>query len=413
MSASEAVPSSTPPPRLPWWRHPGWLAVVAYVLLVLIVNLFLGRSTDVPSPGMQQVTVIPSVVDTVSALPPVTMAYQRFGTSGRPVLLILHDDRHAAEALLPLARALSDSLDVVVPTLPGFGASKPSPVNYSLRTQSRYVRSFVEALDLAPVHVLGYGTGTALALTWYAADTTAFRSLTMLEGIGAQEYYLLGDHRLNTMLYGLQASVAWLVRYATPHAGMIEQSPLRRATVKAGQDLDLRPIRSILTSFAPPALIMHGREDQRITLAAAEEHHRLVPQSHLIPFSGDDTEARAPDAARVASIVQFVGNVEAGRATTREAASSMRTEAASQPFDASQRLPATGWTYVTLMLLLGLMTFVSEDLACIGAGLLVARGTLPYRHGLCKHLYYRCALILIGEMAGATLFAKAYASLAL
>jgi len=46
-------------------------------------------------------------------------------------------------------------------------------------------------------------------------------------------------------------------------------------------DSDQRPLRSVLRNFRGPMLIIHGTRDPLVPIAAANEHHLLVPQSEL------------------------------------------------------------------------------------------------------------------------------------
>ena len=51
-------------------------------------------------------------------------------------------------------------------------------------------------------------------------------------------------------------------------------------------------------------------------------------------------------------------------------------------FDPSSVPPITGFAFFLTLLLIVAATFVSEDLTCIGAGLLIARGSLPWTAGV-------------------------------
>ncbi len=66
----------------------------------------------------------------------------------------------------------------------------------------------------------------------------------------------------------------------------------------------------------------------------------------------------------------------------REAAPPDRVAAANRPFDPSSIPPVVGVALGVLLLLIAAATFVSEDLACIATGLMVARGTIGFGPGL-------------------------------
>jgi membrane protein DedA with SNARE-associated domain len=94
-------------------------------------------------------------------------------------------------------------------------------------------------------------------------------------------------------------------------------------------------------------------------------------------------------------IIDFLQSVERGEAASRETADPHRLEMARLPFDASNLPAAAGLALVVLMLLLAVATFVSEDLASIGTGLLVAQGRIGFFAGAAA-----CIVgIVLGDLA--------------
>jgi membrane protein DedA with SNARE-associated domain len=111
---------------------------------------------------------------------------------------------------------------------------------------------------------------------------------------------------------------------------------------------------------------------------AAVEHARLVPQaelqlvdtSHFMVFQDPQIVASA--------LLPFWARVEAGSAVTRATADAARITASQQPLDVT-RLPQTvGIAAFATAALLAVSTFVSEDLASISAGVLVAQGRIDF-----------------------------------
>ena len=89
------------------------------------------------------------------------------------------------------------------------------------------------------------------------------------------------------------------------------------------------------------------------------------------------------EAERIAPpIAAFLDRVEAGTATVRATADPARSAAAAVPFDPLAAPPISGFALVITLLLIVAATFVSEDLTCIGTGLLIARGSLPWTAGV-------------------------------
>jgi membrane protein DedA with SNARE-associated domain len=125
-------------------------------------------------------------------------------------------------------------------------------------------------------------------------------------------------------------------------------------------------------------LIVHGTIDPLVPVQAAREHARLVPQSELV-VTPDSHFMVFLNGRQVADTIgAFLGRVDRGEATTRASAGAVRVAAAAAPFD-PRALPAlSGLPWLLVLGLVALATFLSEDLTCIGAGLLVAAGRLGF-----------------------------------
>jgi membrane protein DedA with SNARE-associated domain len=77
----------------------------------------------------------------------------------------------------------------------------------------------------------------------------------------------------------------------------------------------------------------------------------------------------------------FIARADRGLATTRTTADPARIEKAAQPFDRNDIDQAAGIALVVMVLAIALGTLISEDLACIAAGLLAAQGIISYTTG--------------------------------
>jgi membrane protein DedA with SNARE-associated domain len=160
-------------------------------------------------------------------------------------------------------------------------------------------------------------------------------------------------------------------------------------------DSDQRPLRRILQGVEVPTLIVHGRTDPLVPLTAAEEHHRLIPQSDLVLFGASHFMVFRAPPSLVEVLSRFLLAADGGRAPGRAQATPERRRQAALPYDPSSFPPVDGFALWVLCLLLALATLVSEDLTCIGAGLLVSHGRLDFLPAVVA-----CALgILIGDLA--------------
>lgn len=309
---------------------------------------------------------------------PIRVAYREWRPAGddAPWVLLLHGSPGSSGAFVHLGPALAERYRVVAPDLPGFGRSERRVPDYSIRAHAAYAIALLDRLGAGSVHVVGFSMGGGVALELTARNPGRVRSLTLLSSIGVVELELLGRHRLNHAIHGVQLVALWLLHEAVPHFGLLDGFPLDVAYARNFFDTDQRPLRRLLEKWDRPALIVHGARDFLVPVEAADEHHRLMPQSELARLDSDHFMVFRRDSGLGETIGGFLDRVEAGKAVERSSARPERIAAAARPFDPSVVPRATGVTLLVLVMLLAVATLVSEDLTCIAAGLLVAQGRI-------------------------------------
>ena len=310
----------------------------------------------------------------------IRVAYDRAGPDdpAAPVIVLLHGSPGGKRDFETVVPRLAKTYRVIVPDLPGFGDSEHDIPDYSFRAHARYVLELLDALGIDDAHVVGFSMGGGVALTMADLAPKRVRSLTMLSSIGVQEMELLGDYGLNHAVHGAQLAGLWGLRELTPHFGWLDDAMLGVPYARNFYDSDQRPLRGILARWTGPMLIIHGTKDPLVPIQAAREHARLVPQSELLvtPESHFMVFAEGPKIAD--TIAAFLGRVDRGEATTRDQAGAVRVAAAAAAFDPRALPKLSGLPWILVLGLVALATFVSEDLTCIGAGLLVATGRLGF-----------------------------------
>ncbi len=395
--------------RIPWGR-----VVVALLAVVLFASWMVraGRPPERALRGGQSAIEIPAPTAGGATRGTLRLAYvdQLLSDRGTPVLL-LHGSPGDGRDFTGVVPGLEHGRRVIVPDLPGFGASSRDVPDYSIRAHARAAIALLEALEIERVHVVGFsmGSGVAIELAGLAPERVA--SVTLVAGIGVVEHELLGEHHVNRALHGLQLAGLWTLREFVPHFGALDDAFIGVPYARSFYDTDQRPLRSLLGAIDAPALIVHGREDFLVPLEAAREHHRLLPQSELVLFD-DGHFAVFTDGARVsAPIDAFLERVDRGEGMTRGQAPPARRAAAAEPFDRSSIAEARGVALLVLAVLLVLATLVSEDLACVAGGLLVASGRMGFVEatGACLFgiVVGDVALFLAGRALGRAALARA------
>jgi len=282
-----------------------------------------------------------------------------------PVVLALHGSPVATSAIEGLVNELASSRRVIAPDLPGFGRSPSWSGGYSIESHARAIASFLSSLGIEKCHVLGYSMGGGVALELTQMKPSTVESLVLASSIGLQEYELLGDYSLNHAIHGSQLFAIWAASWLLPDFGFLERQPLNINYAKNFYETDQRRLREPIESWEKPVLVLHGDADFLVPVEAAKEHARLMPQSEIVeyPGGGHMLAIYSPE-VMATDIGLFLSSVEVGRARNRDGLPVVGHAVSSQ---------RSQWG---LGGLLAFATFASEDLACIGGGLIASRGTI-------------------------------------
>lgn len=326
----------------------------------------------------------------------VETGYGDRGPADAPALLLLHGSPGRRGNFDALLKALPSDLRVLSLDMPGVLHTSASAPDVSIRAHARATLSFLDQRGVERAHVLGFSMGGGVALEMQSIAPDRVQSIVFLAAIGVQELELFGNYELNHAVHGLQLAAMHAVRLLFPHFGAFDHTSLNLGYGRNFFDTDQRPLRGMLEDLEIPMWIVHGERDFLVPYAAAVEHRRLVPhaeftglpdRSHFLPWSWTEPLA--------AGLSDFVKRVEAGEAPTRASATPERLAAAAEPWDPASAPPYAGVMMGVMLLLLAASTLVSEDLACIGAGLLVSQGRLAFIPATLA-----CFLgILIGDLA--------------
>ncbi len=317
---------------------------------------------------------------TVGAAPGVRVATIDAGPRDgvRPAVVLLHGSPGDNSELRAIARRLAVSHRVIAPDLPGFGGSTRVVSDYSVRAHAAWMMQVLDSLDVPRAHVVGFSMGGGVALEMASGFPDRIASITLLSAIGVQEYELLGDYLLNHALHGVQLGALWLLREGVPHFGRWDDGFITVEYARNFYDTDQRPLRAILAAWPGPMLILQGDQDLLVPPAIAAEHGRIVPQSRVELLPGDHFMAFTRAGEMAGRIGAFLGTVESGTAPTRATAEPDRVARAAEPWDPRTAPRPAGLSLAIVLVLLALATLVSEDLACIAAGLLVGRGSIGF-----------------------------------
>lgn len=291
--------------------------------------------------------------------------------------IIVFPDPFFQENLEPFAQQLSDHWNVFIPD---YSSLTIQGKNVFLSAESRADIALVwlKHMGIQEFHLAGHGFGNSIALELKAAEMDAdIKSYTLLSGIGVQEYHFLGYHLLNQPIYSLLYPIAFMVDYGLPIGGWNEHTTIDMERVRFMNELDQRTYRDILSTAKEPVLLLHGIQDSHVSPETAREHQRIIPQSELIFFEGGKHSIFNHYEKWAVNYSEFLDAVERGEVIKRADALPDRIFHAERKFQFGDVPPVYGWGLILILILLSSVTLVSEDLGCIGGGLLVAAGVLP------------------------------------
>jgi membrane protein DedA with SNARE-associated domain/pimeloyl-ACP methyl ester carboxylesterase len=299
-----------------------------------------------------------------------------------PVLLLLHGSPGSGQDFGKLAEQLQGKYRLLIPDLPGFGYSTLDLPDYSFASHAAYIDEFLQRLNPGPVHVVAFSMAGGVALHLQDRNPSSVASLTMLSAVGVQELELFGRYDLNHAVHGFQLFLFEAARWLLPHFGSLDRTPLGKPYVRNFFDSDQRPLRGLLENYPGPMQIIHGVEDFLVPLAAAREHHRLVPQSELVEWQANHfLPWTRPDEVALA-VSDFVDRTNSGLGLIRLQADPDRQTLAELPWNPADAPPLAGAALLIALILLAAATLVSEDLTCIATGLLVAQGRIDFLPGV-------------------------------
>ena len=369
-----------------WSQLRGWkLYLFLYMILLLASHLVIWQFESPiqleDDKGRHKITLqaVPDKGKRTDREVQVTYEDIRAASEGdKPVIVLLPGGPEGTDVFDRLTPKLKEHFRIIIPHLPGYGSPKKELPNYSFRSLSIYADQLVDKLDISKIHIVGYGLGGASAIHWAQRDSGQVASLTLLSSIGVQELELLGSYTLNHAVHGLQLGAVWLAHHAIPHFGLFDALGVSVPYAKSYYESDQRPLRSYLKSYRGPMLILHGKEDPLVPIAVAQEHHRIVPQSKMRLYQADHDLVETHADSLSDAITSFVREVEEGKALVAADASPHRLAEADKPFSNVDFAQFEGVSLLILMLIIIFATLISEDLTCIGAGLLAARGLIGF-----------------------------------
>ncbi|MEU8008520.1 alpha/beta fold hydrolase [Micromonospora parva] len=201
--------------------------------------------------------------------------------NGAPPVVLVHGLAVSHRYLTPLAVALSDTHQVYVPDLPGFGLSEHPRGAYDVRRHAEHLAAWLAAYQLPPVCLLGHSFGAEVAAAVAATHPDAVRAL------------VLAGPTSDPAARSRRAQVGrWLV-------DTVREAPLQ-APILVRDVWNARPWRVLATlshsvrnaieadlvRVGVPTVVVTGDRDPVVPRLWRDEASRLVPDAAVVVVPG-------------------------------------------------------------------------------------------------------------------------------
>ncbi|HEX8612824.1 MAG TPA: alpha/beta fold hydrolase [Telluria sp.] len=115
------------------------------------------------------------------------ITYLRRGADLSEAIVMLHGAASDKSAWLLMAKYLTTGMSVLIPDLPGHGASLgAAPSSYDIQSQTDRMLGFLAALGVRRAHLIGNSMGGAIALRMAADSPDNIASLVLIDSAGAE-----------------------------------------------------------------------------------------------------------------------------------------------------------------------------------------------------------------------------------
>jgi pimeloyl-ACP methyl ester carboxylesterase len=230
---------------------------------------------------------------------------------GKP-LMLLHGWGASAELFGPVVRALQPDRKLILPDLPGFGATPPPPAPWAARDYAEWTAALLDRLGVERADVVGHSNGGRIALVLAAThpDRVGKMVLTGSAGLrprhGPRYHARVRSYKVLRAMGESRAVPAALRNAARARAEQRGSEDYRAATgtmrgtlVRLVND----DLRALLPRVAAPVLLIWGDKDVETPLADGKTMERLIPDAGLVIFEGAGHYAYLEQPARFSHIV--------------------------------------------------------------------------------------------------------------
>ncbi len=231
---------------------------------------------------------------------------------GRP-LLLLHGWGVSSELFDPILDALQHGRRLIVPDLPGFGATTEPDTPWSVHDYAAWCIALLDRLGVQRCDLIGHSNGGRIGIVMAATYPGRIERMVLTASSGIRPRQTLrGAARVRSYkaLRMVERSVLLpkALRQAAQHRADQRGSADYRAVSGVMRGTLVRIVNEDLTPVLPklhlPVLLIWGDKDTETPIADGHLMERLIPDAGLVVFEGAGHYAYLEQAARFCRIVE-------------------------------------------------------------------------------------------------------------
>jgi pimeloyl-ACP methyl ester carboxylesterase len=214
--------------------------------------------------------------------------------AGRP-LLLLHGWGVSSELFVPILERLQPERQLIVPDLPGFGATPEPDTPWSVHEYATWCFALLDRLGVETCDLIGHSNGGRIGIVMAASHPERVGRMVLTGSAGIRPRRTLRDAaRIRTykVLRAVERSAAvpsGLRRGAKRRADQRGSADYRAASgTMRGTLVRIvnEDLRSLLPQLRIPVLLIWGEQDTEIPVEDGRIMERLIPDAGLVVFEG-------------------------------------------------------------------------------------------------------------------------------
>jgi pimeloyl-ACP methyl ester carboxylesterase len=205
--------------------------------------------------------------------------YEIVGDKKNKPLLILHGWQRSADEWLPVAKMLSDSHQVIILDLPGFGKTARLNSDSSIYDYAKYVEHFLDKLEFKKITLLGHSLGARIGII-LGANTNRIEKLILVGPAGIEKKTTFDKIKVGFFKFCkifFPKSVTERLKQKIGSTDYKTANEIRQTFIKIiNEDLS-----HLLPKINIPTLLVWGNKDAEVPIWKIKQMRKEIPNARL------------------------------------------------------------------------------------------------------------------------------------